>query len=675
MAGALTRVLVANRGEIARRIMRGCRELGLESVAVFSEPDRDAPFVADADHAVALGGSTAAESYLRADTIIDAAHRTGADAVHPGYGFLAENAGFARACADAGLTFVGPSPEAIEAMGSKVRARDLMADAGVPIVPGAKLGADADAEAIGVAGEQVGFPVMVKASAGGGGKGMRTVTDPAALADAVAGARREAASAFGDDTVFLERALIDPRHVEIQVFADAHGTTVSLHERECSVQRRHQKVIEEAPSPVVGPKLRARMGEAAVRAAETVGYVGAGTVEFLLAGDEFFFLEMNTRLQVEHPVTEEVTGLDLVRLQLLVAAGQPLPPEAREPALRGHAVEARLYAEDPAAGYLPQTGTVHRFRPPADPALRVETGVADGSEISVHYDPMVAKMIVWAPTRAEAARRLAACLAATEIHGLVTNRDFLVRVLRHPEFLEGAIDTGFLERHPVEPPDDGSETAEGPVPLGAPLADAQARRLHAAAAAVAGQAARRSEASALAGLPSGWRNNPSADQQISFEIGDDPIEVAYRFTRDGLRLAIDGNPLDSARLHGASATEVDLEVAGIRRRYRVHHGGTETWVDSPLGSSALTERSRFGDAASDLAGGSLIAPMPGQVIDVPATVGDRVEAGDVIVILEAMKMEHELTAPEAGTLTELSVAKGDQVDPGAVLAVVEPDEA
>ena len=440
----IRKLLVANRGEIARRVFRTCREMGIATVAVFSDPDRDAPFVADADEAVALGGATPSESYLRIDALIDAARRTDADAVHPGYGFLAENADFARAVLDAGLVWVGPPPEAIETMGSKLRSKKLVAAAGVPVLDSIDL-SGFDEEAIREAAERIGYPVLVKASAGGGGKGMRIVPDPEHLLDAVEGARRESAAAFGDDTVFVEHYLEAPRHIEIQVFADTQGTTVSLFERECSIQRRHQKIIEEAPSPVLTSELRAEMGKAAVTATEAVGYVGAGTVEFLYQNGDFWFLEMNTRLQVEHPVTEEITGLDLVRLQLLVAAGHPLPPEATAATMTGHAVEARLYAEDATKGFLPVTGILDRFR--FDPGVRVDTGVEDGSEISIHYDPMIAKVIAWAPTREEATARLASALQRAEIHGTVTNRELLVRILRHPEFVAGDIDTHFLERH------------------------------------------------------------------------------------------------------------------------------------------------------------------------------------------------------------------------------------
>ena len=661
-----TKVLVANRGEIARRVFAGCRRFGIATVAVHSEPDADAPFVAEADEAVALGGTTAAESYLDVGKVLDAAARTGAGAVHPGYGFLAENAAFASAVIDAGLVWIGPPPAAIEAMGSKVGARALMGEAGVPVVPGAELpdGADLAAEA-----DRVGFPLLVKASAGGGGKGMRPVDDAADLESAVEGARREAESAFGDATVFIERLLQRPRHIEIQLLADTHGTTVSLGERECSIQRRHQKVVEEAPSPRVDEELRERLGAAAVAAAEAVGYVGAGTVEFMLdESGELFFVEMNTRLQVEHPVTEMVLGLDLVAEQLRIAAGEPMSPRARAPRIEGHAIEVRLYAEDPAAGYLPQTGTLADFDVPGsepfavprgegDPAdLRLDSGFEPGSEVSPHYDPMLAKVIAWAPSRAEAAARLAAALTRSRVHGTVTNRDLLVRILRSPEFLAGETDTGFLER--------GGEA------LLAPLVDAQGERMHAAAAALAASAVRRAEADVLRFVPSGFRNNFSEPQRVSFAGDDGDLEVLYAFRRDGLELSVGGEPLDVA-VRALAPEGVDLEAGGVLRRYEVSRDGDTHFVNSPLGQSSLRELPRFPTGEESLGEGALVAPMPGKVIKLAVAEGAEVEAGDVLVVLEAMKMEHELTAPSAGTVAELRVAEGDQVESGAPLAVVE----
>ncbi|MEI7926816.1 MAG: biotin carboxylase N-terminal domain-containing protein, partial [Chloroflexota bacterium] len=492
----IRRLLIANRGEIARRIARTCASLGIETVAVFSDADADALFARESMRGVHLPGNSSAETYLRIDLIVDAALRSGSDAVHPGYGFLAENPAFAQAVLDAGLTWVGPPPSAMASMGSKIEAKRLMRAAGVSVLP---------------EGDDAGFPALVKASAGGGGRGMRIVRSADELAAAVEAAQREALAAFGDSTVFIERYVERGRHIEIQVFADQHGQCVSLFERECSIQRRHQKIVEECPSPAVSEALRAEMGAAAEAAARAVSYVGAGTVEFLLAPDgRFYFLEMNTRLQVEHPVTELVTGLDLVAMQIRVAEGAPLPPVALAPSINGHAVEVRLCAEDPAGGYLPQTGRLARFEVPNLDNVRVDTGVESGSEVSPYYDSMIAKVVAWGVTREEAARTLAQALAGSRLHGVTTNRDQLLQVLRHPEFLAGNIDTGFLERNPCT-----TRNTDG-------------YRLAAVAAALVEQAANRAGASVLASTPSGWRNVPSQDQIAEFTtLEGDAITVGY----------------------------------------------------------------------------------------------------------------------------------------------------
>ena len=568
----IAKLLVANRGEIARRVLRAARGMGIATVAVFSDPDRDALFVAEADEAVPLGGVTPAESYLRVDAVLEAAERTGADAVHPGYGFLAEHPELAAGCRKRGITFVGPPPEVLAVLGDKVEAKRVMAAAGVPVLPGAEV-TGLDGGELAAAAERVGLPVMVKATFGGGGIGMRAVREPAELQAAVDAARRQAGAAFGDDAVFLERFLQAPRHVEVQVLADAHGRVVHLFERECSVQRRHQKLVEEAPSLAVNADLRRRLGDAAVAAAEAVGYVGAGTVEFLLEpGGSFFFLEVNPRIQVEHPVTEAVTGLDLVRLQLLVATGEPLPDEAVRATLRGHAVEARLYAEDPVRGFLPQAGTLHRFRVEG-PGVRVDAGVGDGSVVGVHYDPLLAKVIAHAPSRAEAAGLLAAALDGARLHGVTTNRDLLVGVLRHPAFLAGDVDTAFLERHP-------------PAELAARPRDPQAGRLHATAAALAAQAARRAAAPVQTTIPSGWRNNPSQLQRVEVDGEEGVLAVGYRFGRGGAleALEVDGEPLPGARLWAARPAGpdgwlVDLEAGGVRRRFEVHRVGDVHYLE------------------------------------------------------------------------------------------------
>jgi len=660
----ITSVLVANRGEIARRVFRTARELGLSTVAVYSDADAGAPFVAEADAAVRLPGSAPADTYLRADLVIGAARRAGADAVHPGYGFLSENADFARAVTEAGLTWIGPPPQAVESMGSKIESKRLMAAAGVPVL------AEADPATL----TEADLPVLVKASAGGGGRGMRVVRTLAELPGELAAARAEAASAFGDPTVFCEPYLATGRHVEVQVLADTHGTVWAVGERECSIQRRHQKVVEEAPSPLVErlPQMREALFEASRKAAAAIGYVGAGTVEFLAdESGRFYFLEMNTRLQVEHPVTECTTGLDLVRWQLRIAEGARLPeaPPARD----GHAIEVRLYAEDPAAGWQPQSGVVERFQVPgvaaefANPpgyGLRLDSGVVDGSAVGIHYDPMLAKLIAWGPTRADAAGMLAGALARTRLHGLRTNRDLLVRVLRHPAFAAGDTDTAFFERH-------------GLPALAEPLADPEARRLSALAAALADAAHRRSGAAVQRGLPSGWRNVPSQPQRARYAGADGAVvEVEYRLARTGLL----AEGLDAVGLVDAAAERVVLDVAGVRRSFAVARygpGGAAVCVDSALGSVALAAVDRFPDPVARTAPGSLLAPMPGTVVRLDVKEGDTVTAGQPLLWLEAMKMQHRIDAPADGVLTALHVGVGRQVDVGAVLGVVssEPVES
>ncbi|MGS2613003.1 ATP-binding protein [Micromonospora sp. LZ34] len=656
----IRKLLVANRGEIARRVFATCRALGIETVAVHADADADAPYVAEADEAVRLPGNAPAETYLRIDLVLDAARRTGADAVHPGYGFLAENADFAAAVTDAGLTWVGPPAKAIAAMGDKIEAKALLAEAGVPMLPTWTEPA-----------EITDFPVLVKAAAGGGGRGMRIVRDAAGLAEAVASARREAAGAFGDGTVFIERYVERGRHVEVQILGDTHGTVAALGVRECSIQRRHQKLLEEAPG-VLPPQVRERLHEAAVAAGRAVDYVGAGTVEFLLAPEgEVFFLEMNTRLQVEHPVTELVTGLDLVWLQLLIAEGEPLPEPLRDRVeVRGYAIEARLCAEDPAQGFRPATGTLHRFAVPGvdrqfgnlqQAGLRLDSGVTDGSVVSVHYDSMLAKVIAWAPSRSEAVRALAGALGRAELHGVPTNRDLLVRVLRSPEFGAAEIDTGFLDRHPE---------------VFAPLLPADQLPLAALAAALAGAAERRAAAAVLAGLPSGWRNVPAFPQVTRFTGTDGgELEVRYRLDRTGALAEWSTDPASdrTVSLVEVAPDRVVLDVDGVRRVFRVHRVGPAVFVDGPDGAASLAELPRFPLPTAELAAGSLLAPLPGTVTRLHVEVGRRVAVGDLLLTLEAMKLEHPVLAPTDGVVAELPVPAGGQVDTGAVLAVVNPD--
>ncbi len=650
----ISRVLVANRGEIARRVFATCRNLGLGTVAVYTDPDANAPHVAEADARVRLPQTN---DYLNAEAIIAAARATGADAVHPGYGFLSENADFAAAVQAAGLVWIGPPVDAVRAMGSKIESKKMMAAAGVPVLE------ELDPDTVTAAQ----LPVLVKASSGGGGRGMRVVDQLDALPSEVAAAQREAQSAFGDGEVFCERYLPTGHHVEVQVMADAHGTVWAVGERECSIQRRHQKIIEEAPSPLVerNPGMRDRLFEAARLAAGAIGYTGAGTVEFLADDDgEFFFLEMNTRLQVEHPVTEETTGLDLVELQIAVADGDHL--DAEPPAAHGSSIEARLYAEDPAQNWQPQAGLVHRIRVPsartqfaslrARTGIRLDSGIVDGSVVSIYYDPMLAKVISYAPTRRQAALVLADALARAQVHGLRTNRDLLVNVLRHHAFLDGATDTAFFDTH-------------GLAELSAPLADESATRQSAIAAALADAAENRATATVLGSLPSGWRNLPSGYQVKTF-VDDTGVEhhVEYRFGRTGLTLSDDS----AVHLVSASAHEVVLgDDHGVARSFAVARHGQSVYVDSAQGPVHLVAQPRFPEPGSAVEKGSLVAPMPGNVIRLGAAVGDTVTAGEPLIWLEAMKMEHTITAPTDGVLAELNVDTGHQVEVGAVLARVD----
>ncbi|MFF5479000.1 biotin carboxylase N-terminal domain-containing protein [Streptomyces sp. NPDC012935] len=607
-------LLVANRGEIACRVFRTCRESGIRTVAVYSDADANALHTRVADTAVRLPGAAPADTYLDAGLIVKAAVASGADAVHPGYGFLSENADFARAVLDAGLVWIGPPPDAIEAMASKTRAKELMGLAPLGEVTEADL------------------PVLVKAAAGGGGRGMRIVRRLEDLSAALVSARSEAASAFGDGEVFVEPYVENGRHVEVQILADTHGTVWALGTRDCSLQRRHQKVIEESPAPGLSEQLTQELHALAVRAARAVDYVGAGTVEFLVAGDKAHFLEMNTRLQVEHPVTEAVFGIDLVAEQIRVAEGHALadhPPRAR-----GHAVEARLYAEDPARDWAPQTGTLHRFAVPE--GVRLDTGFTDGDDIGVHYDPMLAKLVAHAPTRAEAVRKLAGALERATLHGPVTNRDLLVRSLRHEEFTSARMDTGFYDRHLR----DLTEPASDPhAPLAAALADAHGRSRF-----------------------GGWRNVPSRPQTKRYEAAGEEIEVHYRHTRAGLEA-------DGVRVVHADSALVVLEVDGVRRNFEVTRYGDDIHVNA----TRLTALPRFPDPTAQHAPGSLLAPMPGTVVRVAdgLSEGTAVEAGQPLLWLEAMKMEHKITAPATGMLSALRVVPGQQVTVGSLLAVVQ----
>ena len=655
----LRSLLIANRGEIARRIMRTAREMGLRTIAVYADGDADAPFVREADEAVALDGRTAAESYLDVAKILDAARRSGAEAIHPGYGFLSENAGFARAVEEAGLVWVGPPADAIAAMGDKLAAKRAMDAAGVPTLPSHEVAPSADAAA---PAQAIGYPLLVKASAGGGGKGMRVVETPGDLQASIEAARREAAGAFGDDTVFLERWLARTRHVEVQVLGDQQGNVVHCFERECSIQRRHQKIIEEAPSPALDDGLREAMGAAAVQAAAAIGYTSAGTVEFLLNGRDFWFLEMNTRLQVEHPVTEAICGLDLVREQIRIAEGEPLSVTQAGLRIDGHAIEARLYAEDPGNDFLPASGTVLAWRPPAAPPARFDSGIETGSRVGIEFDPILAKVIVHAPTREEAAARLARVLERTQVQGLTTNRDFLVATLRHPAFLAGDTTTDFIDR--VAPP-------RVRVP------GAEELRQAAIAAALAAQADRRAAATVLAGFPSGWRNSQMPPEETRFRPahGDGEVVVRYQSRRDGSFWVDAGGGEQRALVRERSAGGVTLEIDGRRRAFALVRDDDRWHVQSPDGDVQLTELPRFTDRSLEAPAGGLVAPMPGKVVDVLVEPGAKVQAGDLLLLLEAMKMEHRITAPAGGVITDVRVRPGEQVANGALLVVLEESEA
>ena len=697
-ARTIQTLLVANRGEIALRVMRTARAMGLRTVAVASEIDRDAPHARFADECVVIGPAPAAESYLSVDAILDAARATGADAIHPGYGFLSENAEFARACEAAGLVFVGPPARAIEVMGNKAEAKRCMLEADVPCVPGYQEEDQSD-DALRAAADRIGFPVMVKAAAGGGGKGMRLVRDSKELAAGLERARSEARSAFGSEELILERAIQGPRHVEIQVFADQHGHTVHLGERDCSVQRRHQKVLEEAPCPVLTPELRSAMGEAAVRAAHAVDYVGAGTVEFLLASDgAFYFLEMNTRLQVEHPVTEAVTGLDLVALQLEVAQGRPLPIAQDEVRIDGHAIEARLYAEDPLQDFLPQSGHLLSLVPST--RVRVDAGVESGQQISPFYDPMIAKIIAHGGTRDAARRQLAQALRDTAVFGPTTNRDFLIASLEHPTFADGQATTAFLDAaldEVVEAMARGADVHRRSA-LAAVLLYRHHRDLHQAAAlANPPTLLDWTNASAL-GTP--FRFQPDGGETIALVVralGADRYQVRFEWDEEGgsepvqeappdlvIEVLTDEPTVDSrthrARLRltcvdASTATTVALWAAASDHM----HGGTVLHVAWSGGDGgARTERwinqLELSAASRDTAGsGHVTAPMHGVVRHVRAEIGQGVAAGDVLVVLEAMKMQHEITAPIAGAVARVEAADGQQVAAGDLLVLIDED--
>ena len=663
--------MVAGRGEIARRVFATCRLVGIETVAVYAEADADAPHVEEADYGVHLPGGAGSSPYLRGDLLIAAAKRAGANAIHPGDGILAEDPDFATAVTDAGMIWVGTPAKTLDTLSSKVETKALVAEAGIPVLP-------TFTDPVKVTD----FPVLIKPNTGCGGIGLRVVRDGVTLPEAVASTRQEVGG-----EVFCEPFVENARHIEVPIVADVHGAVVPFGERECSVQRRYSKIIEETPSPAVDPALREELCRAAIVAVRSLGYVGVGAVEFLLDPDgDFWFVELTPSLQVEHAITECVSGYDLVRLQLLVSecGGLPMPGP---PPIRGHAIEVRVCAEDPAYAWLPVAGTLHRFavpdvagafRPLAQPGLRLDAGVVDGSVVGVHDDSMMAKLVAWAPTRQEAARMLASALARARLHGVVTNRDLLVRVLRHPAFAAGDVDTGFLDRHP-----------EVFAPL---LSSVDAVRISCLAATLAGAAARRAAAPVLAALPSGWRNVPSGSQTAVYDGPAGPVEVGYRMNRHGdlagwwVR-AVDPEELDLAGLGQAPVIDdhpptvvvhaaedkVVLDVNGIRLTFGVHRVGEVSYVDSPEGSVTLRELSRFPLPAPEAAEGSLIAPLPGAVRRVLVVPGQRVRAGELLLTLEAMKLEHPVHAPSAGVVASLPVHPGAEVDTGELLAVLDPE--
>jgi 3-methylcrotonyl-CoA carboxylase alpha subunit len=657
------KVLIANRGEIACRVTRTARRLGIATVAVYSEADRNALHVELAEEAWPIGPPEPRESYLNIAAILDAARASGAEAVHPGYGFLSENADFAEACEVAGIVFIGPPAATIRAMGLKAEAKALMERYGVPLVPGYH-GEDQDPSRLLEEANRIGFPVLIKASAGGGGRGMRVVSSAGEFASALAGAKREASAGFGDDRMLIEKYLLRPRHIEIQIFADRCGNTVHLFERDCSIQRRHQKVIEEAPAPGLDTGRRRALGKAAVTTAKAVGYVGAGTVEFVAEAEAFYFIEMNTRLQVEHPVTEAVTGLDLVEWQFRIAAGEALPFGQDDISIRGHAIEARLYAEDPPRGFLPQTGTLHRLKLPSPELARVDTGVRKGDEVTPFYDPMIAKIIVYGEDRAAALARLRRALAATAVVGVATNRDFLAQLAAHPEFAEAAIDTGLIERHrgcllpPPRPAPDKAVAAAGLLRLRA--------RDAAAKAAAAGSRDRFSPWA----RSDGWRLNGGAHQEIILQDGTENRRLTATARAQAWLLQIGDR---AVLVDGERDAEGGLSVVlnGVRRTMRVMDHERETIVFLDRESWRLVELDPLAPAAGDdPTAGRLTAPMPGRVRQLLIGPGTEVRRGQPLMVIEAMKMEHTVTAPADGVVEAVRFGIGDQVEEGVELITV-----
>ncbi|MFN0121159.1 MAG: biotin carboxylase N-terminal domain-containing protein [Blastocatellia bacterium] len=645
------KILIANRGEIALRIIRTCRAMGIRTIAICSDADKNAPHARMADETVQVGAAPPGDSYLHIGNIIGAARRGQADAIHPGYGFLSENAGFAEACAAAGIVFIGPAPATIRAMGLKSPARKLVAAAGVPVVPGYD-GDEQDDVTLRALMLMVDFPIIIKASAGGGGRGMRVVRVQEEALEAIASARREAVTAFGNGTLLLEKYIENARHVEVQILGDQHGHIVHLFERDCSLQRRHQKIIEESPSPAVTPELREQLGAAAVTVGRIIGYQGAGTVEFILAPDgSFYFIEVNTRLQVEHPVTEMVTGLDLVRLQIEIAEGHPLPFTQAAPSMQGHAIEARLYAEDPDNGFLPATGTILDWHAPVDiDGLRIDAGVGQGSEIGIHYDPMLAKVIAHAADRETALRKLSYALRHLSVQGLTTNREFLIRLLEHDTFRLGQADTGFIGAHLAELTGGQNESGDGLCVIAVAMYEQNNWRR-------AGELT----------LPPGWRNNPWRHPSLKFRAGARDLDISWRHAGGPEYVAIIGGQSFKVEILDQADGQIRLAVDGVQTTFRLVAVDDKWHVHSPRGAAILTSLPRYPDHAALAGNGAAESPMPGQVLKILVTEGQTVKTGDALVILEAMKMEQTIRAGTDGVVESIRVRTGQIVSPGDVL--------
>ena len=657
----LSSILIANRGEIASRIIRTCKKMGIRSIAVYSDADRDAPFVNEANTAIYVGESSPVKSYLDIDKIIAAAKKSGSDAIHPGYGFLSENATFARRCKKEGIIFIGPNPEAIDAMGSKSNAKALMEKHGVPTVPGYKgkdqLDATLTAEA-----NKIGYPVLLKATAGGGGKGMRIVNNENEIKNAIAAAKRESKSAFGDDELIVEKYIQSGRHIEFQIFGDKHGNAIHLLERECSIQRRYQKVMEESPSPILSAELRAEMGKAAVDAAKALNYDNAGTVEFIFDefSNEFYFLEVNTRLQVEHPVTEEVTGLDLVKMQIESAQGKPLLISQEQVIGNGYAIELRLYAEDPSNNFLPVTGNILKFETPQVDGLRVESAVESGSEISVYYDPMIAKLIVWDINRENAMRKMAYVLRNLVCTGTTTNQDFLLKLVEHPDVIAGKYDTHFISKELDK--------------LIKNVIDLKGINIPAISSTLFRWSHRNQNQQVLKSIPSGWRNSFYSYQFEEYSVGEEKIKIEYKFARNKFDIKV-GEETYVVSLQDISEDKISFQLDGVLYKFSISKNGNNYFTHNEIfGNSKLTLLDRLPEKEQEKIKGGYTSPMPSQIVKVLVKTGDKVNAGDGLVILSSMKMESTITAEEDGVVKEVYVKDGQNVEADYLLIELNTDE-